>query len=491
MAASVRDTLKPAARAAWAIVALWAIRQAAGIEIIVDNTDPGFAVVSGTWNTGTSATPYGADYRWRATVAGSPTGEVRWLANLPAAGAYDVFVWHVAGENRSAAAPFVVEHAGGSSSVAVNQQIDGSRWVRLGSFDFAAGPAAAVRLNNSAPGSVVIADAVKFVSAAPPSIDADLDGDRDVDLADFAFFQACVTGADAGPVAGACAFSDFDADRDVDQADFGAFQRCLNGSDAAAPPGCASGPIPARPAGAATGSAFVQQVWSIAKSTREQMVSAQLTGGNLPEFLRRFVPVTVTATINGAPHTATFYVMPDYLAVGTDSDFVRFPMGPRTAQAVGDAFRCMMPTRKMVNDIHAAAPVKLAPHPFSPTVYNIESVEVFNLSNTAIEQQRAAAGATLGPLVSGIKKDVVISAQLADRPNKVAIYGWHQLSGQPIQPLYLGHDINYMDYSHGIRLVRQVMLVDGRPQMLQDVLEDPVLCQLVSDEGVVEDPRYH
>jgi hypothetical protein len=328
------------------------------------------------------------------------------------------------------------------------------------------------------------------VFAALP-IEADMDGDRDVDLGDFVFFQACVTGADAGPLGRACTPSDFDGDRDVDSADFGLFRSCLGDSGVEAPLDCMMGPLPPRSAGAVTGRQFVQQIWSVPKATREQQVQAEITGGNLPEFLRKFVPVTVTATINSVPHTATFYVMPDYLAIGSNGDFVRFPTGPRTAQAIGDAFRCIMPTRKMVNDIYAAAAVKLAPHPYSPTVYNIESIEVFNLSNTTIEQQRAAAGASLGDLVGGIKKDVVISAQLADRPGKVAIYGWHQLNGQPIQPLYLGHEITYVDYSHGIRLVRQIMLIDGEPRCIQDVLKDPQLCQLVSDEGVVNDPRYH
>lgn len=468
-----------------------AITSASAVEIVIDNTDAGFTIVSGTWNTGTSATPWGADYRWRATVSGTATGEVQWQPTLPVSAQYDVYVWYVAGANRSPGAPFVIYHAGGSTTVPVNQQINGSQWVHIGNYAFNAGNAGRVTLNNSASGSVVIADAVRFVTTAAVPINADMDADRDVDLGDFAFFQACVTGPDTGPRTSACAPSDFDADQDVDQEDFGTFQRCLNGPDVEASADCIQGPIPPRQSGATTGSQFVQQVWSIPKATREPMVQSQVLAGNLPEFLRKFVPITVTATINGTPHTATYYVMPDCLAIGSNSDFVRFPMGPLTAQAIADSFQCIMPTRKMVNDIYAASAVKLAPHPYSPTVYNIESVEVFNMSNTTIEGQRAQAGAILGQLVGGIKKDVVITAQLAARPGKVAIYGWHQLNGQPIQPLYLGHEITYMDYSHGIRLVRQIMLVDGQPRYIQDVLKDPVLCQLVSDEGVVNDPRYH
>lgn len=463
----------------------------AAIEIIVDNSDPGFAILSGTWSTGTSPTPYKTDYRWRGTVTGSPTGEVEWRPSLPAAATYEVFVWYVQGANRSTNAPFVIDHAGGSVTVNVNQQINGSQWFSLGSYAFNAGGGGRVRLNNSASGSVVIADAVRFISDADLPVNADFDGDRDVDQSDVLRFWSCLTGPYAGPPAGACTWADFDTDLDVDQTDFGVLQACLSGPNVVAPAECRSDAIPPRSPSAVTGSQFVQQVWSMAKSTREQMVLAEITGGNIPDFLRCFVPVTVTATIDSVQHSATYYVMPDYLAIGSDADFVRFPMGPLTAQAIGDVFQCIMPTRKMVNDIWQAAPCKLAPHPYSPAVYNIESVEVFNMSNTTIEQQRLAAGCTLGTLIAGTKKDVVITAQLATRPGKVAIYGWHQLNGQPIQPLYLGHEITYMDYSHGIRLVRKTMLVDGRPMLVEDLLKDPVLCVLISDEGVVTDPRYH
>lgn len=336
------------------------------------------------------------------------------------------------------------------------------------------------------PLSSIAAGAVDIVT-----VNTDFDGDQDVDGSDLAIFWACITGAEAGPVAEACHWADFDGDFDVDQADFGVLQHCLSGPDVPATSGCLSSPIPPRPAGAVTGSQFVQQVWSIPKATREQMILTEMAAGNIPEFLRSFVPITVTATIASVEHTATYFVMPDYLAIGSDADFVRFPMGPLTAQSIGDAFQCMMPTRKMVNDIWSAAPCKLAPHPYSPSVYNIESVEVFNMSNTYIEGQRVAAGASLGTLIAGTKKDVVVTAQLATHPGKVAIYGWHQLNGQPIQPLYLGHTITYMDYSHGIRLVKRVMLVDGQPMLVEDVLKDPVLSVLISDEGVVNDSRYY
>lgn len=477
----------------WAVgmVVATAAGEVRALEVVVDNSDSGFAILSGTWYTGTSATPWGSDYRWRSTITGTPTGEVEWRPTLPVAGVYEVFVWYVQGANRATDAPFTVEGAGGSTTVAVNQQVNGSQWFSLGTHAFNAGGSGRVCLNNVASGSVVVADAVRFVFTGEAPVNADFDSDRDVDVGDFGFFQACVTGPGASLTSAACAGADLDGDSDVDQCDFGLFQRCLSGPDTVAASDCLVGPIPARPSDAILGSAFVQQVWSIAKATREQMVRTEMTAGNIPDFLRRFVPVTVTATIGSVSHTATYYIMPDYLAIGSNADFVRFPMGPLTAQAIGDVFQCTLPTRKMVNDIYSAAACKLAPHPYSPSVYVIDSVEVFNLSNTYIEGQRVAAGCSLGTLIGGTKKDVVVTAQLATHPAKVAIYGWHQLNGQPIQPLYLGHEITYMDYSHGLRMVKQVMLVDGTPTTVSTVLADPVLCVLLSDEGVVTDPRYH
>jgi hypothetical protein len=96
----------------------------------------------------------------------------------------------------------------------------------------------------------------------------------------------------------------------------------------------------------------------------------------------------------------------------------------------------------------------------------------------------------LGALVAGHKKDVVISARLAGVTNKVAIYGWHQTNGLPIQPLYLGHVSSWVDYSQCVRLVSQSMLVNGEKKSIAEVLADSKLCGLLSDEGAITNARY-
>src|SRR4030095_16998647 len=141
---------------------------------------------------------------------------------------------------------------------------------------------------------------------------------------------------------------------------------------------------------------------------------------------------------------------------------------PATPHATADAFGCSLPTRKMVNDIYAAAEVKLEPKPLTE---QREAVRTFVQHNQIIQEQ--LVGQPPGKLIAGDKKDVVISNRLKEKPNKVAIYGWHKLDGKPIQPLYVGHGDWYADYSHGIRLIKRDVLIDGKPRDIGEVLSDP------------------
>src|SRR5262249_46021951 len=108
--------------------------------------------------------------------------------------------------------------------------------------------------------------------------------------------------------------------------------------------------------------------------------------------------------------------------------------------------------------------------------------------NRLIEEQRA--GRPLGLLVAGIKKDVVLTNMLQAAPGRVAIFGWHRLDGTPIQPLTTVHRQTYVDYSPRIRLVRQATTVDGRRTTVAEVLQDPKLAPLLSDEGALERVTY-
>lgn len=248
--------------------------------------------------------------------------------------------------------------------------------------------------------------------------------------------------------------------------------------------------LPPRPADAMTGSEFYQHLLPLSQSQREQAIITEIATGNVPEFLRQLKPVAATASFGGFTWEAVYYVAPDYVAVGSDEDFFRLPMSAPLAQQVADIAGCVLPTRKMVDAIYQAAPVKLAPRFFSPSTYNINSLEVFWLSNEEIDGQ--LAGQQPGPIVGGTKKDIVVTPQLSQRPAppRVAIYGWHQLNGSPIQPLSLVHSADYHDYSHGVRLVGEVMLINGDEITVPAAIASSATAALLSDEGAFTETRY-
>ena len=247
--------------------------------------------------------------------------------------------------------------------------------------------------------------------------------------------------------------------------------------------GAAEIALPPRPADAEGGAAFARRVAPLDRDAREAAVLAEIRRGNVPVFWRRFVDVKSEG--------AVLYVAPDYLCIGSDDDYWFAPLTPTAAQQAADALGCVLPTRKVVDLIYRAAPLKLEPRPIPPTAA-MTTVPVFSEHNATLRTQRAAALSTypLGTLVAGHKKDVVISPRLATAPDKVAIYGWHRLDGTAIQPLYLGHASTWADYSHGVRLVRRELTVDGVASTVAAVLADPQRAALLSDEGPIANPRY-
>ncbi|PWU07964.1 MAG: hypothetical protein C5B50_30615 [Verrucomicrobia bacterium] len=249
--------------------------------------------------------------------------------------------------------------------------------------------------------------------------------------------------------------------------------------------------LPPRPATALTGYQFAQAIAPLSLQDREARIYSEILSGNVPSFLRKLCPVQVTNVAPSTTNQATFYVTPDYLAIGSDEDYLLMPLSPNLAQRIANALNCSLPTRKMVNDIYAAAAVKLTPSPIPPSPA-MTSVATFTNHNGTILSQRLPLlkSQPLGALVAGHKKDVVLSVKLSSSPGKVAIYGWHKTNGVPIQPLYLGHTAAWVDYSQCTRLVHQRVLVDGKEMRLSEVLADPALCGLFSDEGPITNPRY-
>ena len=252
--------------------------------------------------------------------------------------------------------------------------------------------------------------------------------------------------------------------------------------------------LPQRAPDAPSGSSFVTSIKALGKAEREDRVFEQLSSGNVPDFLRRLVPVTVQS--DDSAFTLTYFVTPDYLSIGPDTDYCLMPMTPMLAQRIADAAGCMLPTRKMVDDIYRAARLKLIPQPIPPGPAMV-TAEVFAAHNDSVWHQRSAvlADFPLGTLVAGDKKDIILSNSIANNlkagvPRPVVIYGWHRPDGTPIQPVYNGHGEGYADYSHGVRLVQRRMILNGRSVNMDSLLLDESRCGLLSDEGAIHTLRY-
>jgi hypothetical protein len=241
--------------------------------------------------------------------------------------------------------------------------------------------------------------------------------------------------------------------------------------------------IPIRRSEAESGSAFMRRIAPLPLNEREEEIYKALASGNMPEFLRNTVTLKGEfADSAGIIHNVIYEVMPDYLAVGNDTDYCRIPMNPHTAQQLATLFGASLVTSKLSDHIYMMADIKLTPFNYIPVGNTNELVNKFLEHNAQIEKQLREADGKKGQLIAGIKKDVILSACLATKPGKVVIYGWHKPDGNPIQPVYSGHVDWYVDYSHGIRFINNQVLIDGKPVLFTDVLKDPVLYKIFSNE---------
>ena len=92
---------------------------------------------------------------------------------------------------------------------------------------------------------------------------------------------------------------------------------------------------------------------------REAEIYKQISMGNIPEFMRTLTKITSEFKDTlGTNHICIYEVMPDYLAIGSNEDYCRIPMGPVTAQKIADLFGAVLPTSKLVDDIYKHSLIK-------------------------------------------------------------------------------------------------------------------------------------
>ncbi|MCG6955423.1 MAG: hypothetical protein LJF04_05460 [Gemmatimonadetes bacterium] len=247
--------------------------------------------------------------------------------------------------------------------------------------------------------------------------------------------------------------------------------------------------LPRRPLIAPGGAEVAAEIRSLDLEAREDRIYAEVARGNVPDWLRRLRPVVVTGRVEGHEHSVTFWVAPDYLAVGSDSDSFVIPLSARTGQRIADLVGGSLPTPRMVDAVWSSAEARLAPIRLEPGD-SMATVRYFERHDRLVEAQRALYGVSPEAFVAGDKLDVVVTPTVFTNPGKVALYGWHRPDGRPIRALFTEHRDDRVVFSHGLRLVDRRVTVDGRRRDLWEVLRDPSVAPLLSRRGVVSEPRY-
>ena len=255
-----------------------------------------------------------------------------------------------------------------------------------------------------------------------------------------------------------------------------------------------------RKADAMTGSAFAKAISdsTITLKKRERQIYKEIKSGNVPDFLRSLQQVTDSKDwdLGIDKVSVTYFVLPDYFCIGNNNDFFYIPMTPVLAQRIAKLTKTSLPTKRMVDQMYKNAKIKLVPQPISPSKL-MTTVPIFIAHNDSIKLQ-------LNPyilkhiaseLTAGSKKDIIISNKIyGENTKRVVIYGWHKLDGKPIQPVYNKHTNNWADYSHGVRLIQNNVIVNNNgidyKTTIQKVLKSNTKNYLLSDEGLIAKPFY-
>lgn len=286
------------------------------------------------------------------------------------------------------------------------------------------------------------------------------------------------------------------------------------------------GPFPPRPAGAPGGRAFIASIDGKAApadwQSREKAIFRQIVSGNVPDALARgLVRINLSVTHQGRAITGSVDVMPDYLCVGNDDDYVYVPMDQITAQRVAFELGMNLPTARICHAVYEAAGRlaaknqlgaierdywrKPAERQSAPKDRSQTSTAAYAEHSEAIRERMRSRGLRLGTLVAGHKKDVVLSRGLHSNSNRIAFHGFYDGQGVPFEPCREpGHSLpgckqlpahahsgerRFCDYAQGVRLVSDLMIVDGQQISMRNVLVDPQRAWLLSAEGPIDPPH--
>jgi hypothetical protein len=129
-------------------------------EIIIDNNMKGFTFFTGDWREEETVHTgrYEMNFRYKPKNA---TGTFEYSPYLFTDGNYAVYMWYPSAKEYATNIPVVVTHGNGTDKRMINQQKEGGKWVKIGTYPFRQGQRLALTIEGEA-GKYTIADAVKF-----------------------------------------------------------------------------------------------------------------------------------------------------------------------------------------------------------------------------------------------------------------------------------------------------------------------------------------
>jgi hypothetical protein len=186
-------------------------------------------------------------------------------------------------------------------------------------------------------------------------------------------------------------------------------------------------------------------------------------------------------------HTLVMQVMTDGLKLGG----VRLAGSANLCQTIADMLGACLQTARINDLAWQQAKVQIPPGNMWPN-----DTDTATLVRETDKLDGYIAGRT--GLVAPVGKPWVLSKSMSAK--RATLYGWQSatpIAGIPlykspatpgvqvIQPLSAAHDLNFCDYSSLANLVARQCTLDGQPDDLARILQDPSVAQLASHEGVI------
>jgi len=213
----------------------------------------------------------------------------------------------------------------------------------------------------------------------------------------------------------------------------------------------------------------------------------------LPSAVYELVPIP----LQRGSLRATIHVMQKPLAIGELGDAWIVGATATLTQKIADRLGMLLPTTRLADEIHRTALAN--GEAFEPCLQTASPHmgETPALTRNSLAVQEKAAHVT-GPASAACKHWVLSNKLLTLKLGTVCNYGYYSKSAPYVsssglkmwQTLGTAHNDKHVDYSQSVQLVGDTLVLHeaagDREVPIRTVGEEPALCGLISDEGVVK-----